>query len=280
MKLHHISFIFCLCLLNYSCGEKRSVVKGEPDSPSSKANQLDENGLIVVKDTDMVFLGPLHTNSPGHVSLPRQHCVGGETLMEGSQLRLGRLNLFGIEADTVPTSGGTFVAFGQRRPNLLDRLVPKGKCPPPEARQVRSDWNADEGGEFTTNERLEATDYIEVQHLYPVNVLKVQAPTVEKKGSGYTRDDPEVRGKHVTVTVNNPFNVEMKGLEVVIHYETSHIGKPRPFTDRVTMDIGPGLKRSITRPLFVEDGGTGFLFDSAWLDKGKPAALGSPFHNL
>lgn len=179
------------------------------------------DGLLVVSGPHRVRVGSIDVNGAVDTLNPGAYCLDDGRHHRGAPHRLGRLPLFGLSA---PASG-TMAVVVEERGSLLDALVDLGPCPPdlaPPALQIRSDWLPPEGGSRTTRARL-----AELPAVYAVAAEPIAVGTVVREGDTFV------------VTLHNPFDVALSGLDWQVHREGGR-GKPMPRYETVRVELPPG----------------------------------------
>lgn len=207
--------------------------------------------------TDMeekIFIGQLVKNLPFDPTLPDRYCLEDGNLWLGAPCRLGRLNVFSSVEIPAELYGQTVLATGFRRRSLGDRVVEQGPCTEEnKTLQFRSDWLSEEGGAFTTRQRLRETDYLEITAIRLVALLRLPAP-LPLPNKGKLSDAPQdyPAGQLLDIVVSNPFSFQLDKLRIVFHYEGGP-GKDTPLYKTETIDLPPGGTKTVQAPGQIEE---------------------------
>lgn len=160
---------------------------------------------------------------------PSEYCLDDGNLYQGAAFRLGKVNVFGVDAELAALKNASLVAvIGETKKGLDTQLKKLGPCPDgyePEMVQMRSDWVPPEGGPRTTRATLAALPYQEGKQVIAVEMAEVVAS-----------DETSVR-----VRITNPFTLPLAGLRFVAHYEGGR-GKPMASYEARELPLGPGAE--------------------------------------
>ncbi len=195
-------------------------------------------GTIAVPAGQTVFVGRLTENVPLGVGNPSAYCLEDGKLYETASHRMEGVNVFGVGALVTLTGAAArdIVAVTGRLEHGLDKAVKAvGPCPKaylePEIMQMRSDWVSPECGfdlGRSTTAKLATLDYIVAERIARVELVEVLT-----------------KGPTARVRVRNPFDVELRDVTVVWHYETRSKGKPMGHEERTTLTLPAGASNVI-----------------------------------
>lgn len=199
-----------------------------PAPMPNQAGQLPVSGML------HAFVGALRENRHGDEMQPSDYCLDDGMQYQGARWRLGRINVFGLDAElSALARSQAVIVYGREEAPLLSVLQKVGPCPDEElpVMQMRSDWIADEGGYRTTRARLQELTYIQGQAALAVTLYEVIAA-----------DERELR-----LRVHNPFDAPYSEMSLIAHYEGGP-GKPMPHYDSQLVQLAAGGSVEIALP--------------------------------
>ncbi|PIV98303.1 MAG: hypothetical protein COW42_15460 [Deltaproteobacteria bacterium CG17_big_fil_post_rev_8_21_14_2_50_63_7] len=239
--------------------EKTSAPSAEEGAEPMQEEPTDAENpdtLLSIDPNGSYFIGTLYENAPFDPTLPDGYCLEDGQRYRGATHRLGRQNLFGLDAIDPSLSFQTVLVRGEVRTPLTDKLVADGPCPPDDSpeRQFRSDWMSDEGGYRTTREKLESVSYVWASSVEAISLLTIDDPNPQrprKMRLGAAEEDGPA-GQDITLTVQNPLSIELSDLVLLVHYEGGR-GKPMPKYEPHHFSLAPGEARAFVVPPGIEE---------------------------
>jgi hypothetical protein len=173
--------------------------------------------------------------------------------------------VFGLPEDPGIDDGAYVQLHAVHHENLLGALEKRGACPEdqPFPVQARGDWGPEEGSYFTSTERLREAGYLRATSVRAIALVAVEVP---ERAVGRKHGAPSGPVGEVSVRIDNPFDVVLGGLSLVVHYEGGR-GKPMPVYETAALDeVAPGKAIRITRPAAVERDGAWYHYASVSLE--------------
>lgn len=196
---------------------EKDVTPAAPPAKKAATVMTDDQGRFRLDLPGKVFVVDATENRPFSNITPSNYCVG-DRLYAGAAFRARGLNLFGpgIEALSSLKHGDVVFIHGEKKPNLFSQLKQQGPCSEEHRRhgapiQMRSDWAPAEGAFETDEATLRGVSFL---HAHGAAVVSL-----------YEADHSDET--QVAITLNNPFNLPLAGLDARLHYEGGP-GKPMP----------------------------------------------------
>ena len=194
--------------------------------------------LIRVPAGELFAVGRLVANQPLGLSNPSEYVLEDGRLYRGLPWRANGVNLR-IGPGSLPPAGSLVLYRYTAQPSLADILVDVGQAPEgygarESMQQLRSDWMAPETGFSvgrSTRAVMKRTAWHDVSWIQPFDAIRVE------------------RGKDIRITLSNPTDTVMSGIEIAAHYEGGR-GKPWPRYERKTIErLAPGERQTLVWPL-------------------------------
>ena len=250
-------------LLSNGCPSNSSGTQATPSVLPVGRSQPAMTSSAPSKPKTHCYIGILTKNVPRAHGDTKDYCAD-DIHYQGANYRLGRINVFGLKSRR---SAGYIHLEATRHDNLLRALKVQGKCPEasPFPIQARSDWDHEDGGYFTTKDRLRRASYFRAVSAKDLELVEVEAPKFSSKGikrGGQPRDP----GAQISLRLNNPLSFGWSGLKVVVHYEGGK-GKPMPvYVEHNLPPLAPGVGATHRYPAAVQRGAAWYHFASVSLE--------------
>ncbi len=233
-----------------SCGGGHQA---EPPRPATASPEAPQSSVSRTPASGQCFVGRLAANKKTDHINPGGYCLDG-TYYRGAPFRVSRINLFGSDDLDDDWHGRYVQVEAKLKDNLIGRLQVEGSCDDGDLFpvQARDDWAPAEGSTLTTPERLAQARYLEASSRPRlIDLVTVEAhPEPSRRHKHWA--PPEDESAQVIVTVHNPFDFELRGLQLIVHYEGGP-GKPMPHYETVDIDpLAPGGSFTSRRPAAIE----------------------------
>ena len=210
---------------------------------------------LSLTDGERLYVGKLVKNIPFDPTVPDRYCLEDDNLWLGASSRLGRINIFSEKEIPANYNGQTVVVSAKKKRSMDEKIKLGGPCTQKnEILQFRDDWYSDEGGSFTTHQKLKEAEYLEVNEILPIQLLRLPQP-LELPRKGKLKEDhnqDKTIGKALEIVVFNPFSIKLDKLQVVVHYEGGPL-KETPVYKAIMVSLEPWESKKITVAREIEE---------------------------
>src|SRR5690606_32637904 len=175
---------------------------------------------LEITNEEGLYIGKLIKNIPFDPTVPDRYCLEDEKLWLGAARRLGRINIFSEKEIPTNYNDQTVVVSAKKKRSMDEKIKMEGPCNEKnEILQYRNDWYSDEGGSFTSHLKLKNVDYLEVNEIFPIQLLRLPRPLELPRKISLKEDKDKAIGRSLEIVVFNPFSIKLNQLQMIIHYE-------------------------------------------------------------